>query len=102
VWKGFVPNTNPGIGKYQFGRAEGGMQLSPVVHEATPANPLPIIKACSQFKGGALVLQFNAEGYTGSLIDFFVSTNPADVQPGQGLCPGLSQVTILKLEYPLS
>jgi hypothetical protein len=96
VWKGFNANMEA---QYQFGRAEGGMQLSPEIHTVTLNNPLPIIKACSQFAGGALVLQFNGDGMTGSLIDFFVSTNPQEVQPNNGMCPGRREVTMPR--FPL-
>ncbi len=71
---------------YKFGTAEAGQQLSPVVHTA-----LPYIKACSKLAGGALVLQFNAEGRTDSLIDFRASTLESDMT-APGFCFDLTGV----------
>ena len=86
----FVDFDADNKGTYKFGTAEGGMQTSNVVKKFSE---LPRIKACSRFRGGALVLQFNAEGVrTGSeeaLLQFHASTNEADLDL-PGFCPDTS------------
>jgi hypothetical protein len=75
-------------GTYKFGTAEAGGQTSDVVRNFSE---LPHIKACSKFAGGALVLQFNAEGRADSLLRFKASTNEDDLSL-PGFCPRIVQV----------
>ena len=53
---------------------------------------LNVIKACSKYAGGGLVLAFNAQDMTGSKITFWASAGPKDVIPADlyshgGNCP---------------
>jgi hypothetical protein len=86
TWVGFNTENK---GMYKFGTAESGGLLSDTIHTF----PITHVKACSTFAGGALVLQFNAEGaqYEGSLLQFHASTNPADMT-NPAFCPQQQQV----------
>lgn len=84
-------------GKYMYGKIQGGLQPHTGPVELTE---IPVIKACSDYPGGGLVLVFNAEGTNNSYFHFHAAPAPKDftsipeaLQGLGGNCPPVPTTT---------